>query len=52
MYHNGDYDVLSTTFDSKILNARDTYCWASLDGIGPAYFFGISDANIYMIQII
>ena len=51
MYHDGNYKVLQATFDSRILNSSESYYCDRLDGIGPAHFFGIADANIYIVKI-
>ena len=51
MYADGKYEVLQASFDSHILSAKDTYYFNSLDGIGPAFFFSIVDANFYKVCI-
>ena len=51
LYPNGDYRILEVQFNSYILKSADTMYWSSLDGIGPAYFFSISSANLHMVCI-
>ena len=51
MYADGNYEVISGTFDIKIVSNPNTIFYPRLDGIGSAYLIPISVLNESVIRI-
>ena len=51
MYKDGNYKIISSTFNSGVTTGAGVIFFPGLDGIGPAYLIPISSLNASVVKI-